>query len=75
MVAVYEDDEKYFGDVDTQPELYEPEDRDQIEFGKFTGFEKSVIKFKETLKNFKGSDNHSLTLSFMVLCFIFLMQK
>ena len=61
--------------MDAQPELYEPEDREQIEFGKFTGFEKSVKKFKETLKNFKGSDNRSLTLSFTVLCFISLKQK
>ena len=39
--AIYEDDQPYFRKEDTQPELYEP---------KFSGFEKSVKKFKENSK-------------------------
>ena len=38
-VAVYKDDEIFFGTEDTQPE-----------FDTFNGFEKSVKKFKDTLK-------------------------
>ena len=37
--AVYEDDEMFFGDEDTQPELFAPEDRESVEFDKFVGFE------------------------------------
>ena len=46
----------FFGIEDTQPELYDPENRDNVEFDKFKGFEKSVKKFN-TLQNFKDSDN------------------
>ena len=56
-VVIYEDDEMFFGTEDTQPQLYDPEDRENVEFDKFDGFEKSVKKFKETLQNFKSSDN------------------
>ena len=55
--AVYEDDEMFFGTEDTQPELFAPENRDDVEFDKFEGFEKSVKKFKDTLQNFKNSNN------------------
>ena len=51
--AVYEDQEPYFGEEDTQPKLYDPEDRNFMDFDKFDGFEKSLKKFKDTLKNFK----------------------
>ena len=47
----------YFGDEDTQPELYAPENRESVEFDKFVGFEKSVKKFKDTLQNFGNSDD------------------
>ena len=43
-VAVYEDDEVFFGTEDTQPELYAPEDRECVEFDEFGGFRKSVQK-------------------------------
>ena len=56
-VVVYEDDKMFFGTEDTQPELYNPKDRENVEFDKFDGFEKFVKKFKETLQNFKNSDN------------------
>ena len=55
--ATYKIDELYFGEEDQQPELYGPENRDSIEFDKFFGFEKSVKKFQNTLKNFKNPDN------------------
>ena len=47
--ATYEDDEKYFGKGYSQPELFAPQTRDGVEFDNFSGIEKSVKKFKETL--------------------------
>ena len=55
--AVYEDDDSFFGIEDTQPELYNPMNREFVTFDKFRRFESSVQKFKKTLKNFKNSDN------------------
>ena len=46
-IATYTNNELYFGEEDKQPELYGPENRDSIEFDKFSGFEKSVKKFKK----------------------------
>ena len=56
-VTLYEDDEMFFGNEDTQPEFYDPENRGNVEFDTFKGFGKSVKKFKDTLQNFKDSDN------------------
>ena len=56
-VAIYKDDEPFNGTYDIQPELYAPENREGVEFDKFVGYEKNYKKFKETLKNFDGSDN------------------
>ena len=36
----------FFGTEDTQPEFYDPKNRETVEFDKFEGFEKSVHKFK-----------------------------
>ena len=47
----------YYGKEDIRPELHAPEHRDLVSFDKFTGFEKSVDKFNNTLKNFEGSEN------------------
>ena len=55
--AIYEDDVPFYGHEDQQPELYFPEDRESISFDKFEGFEKHIVKFKKTLKNFEGSEN------------------
>ena len=55
--AVYEDNVLYFGEEDTHTELCDPEDMNFVGFDKFADFEKSVKKFKETLKNFNGSEN------------------
>ena len=54
-VSVYEDDEMFFCTGDTQPELYDPEDRESVKFNKFEGFEKYVKKFMDTLRNFENS--------------------
>lgn len=55
--AVYEDDEMYFGEEDSQPELYIPEDRESVHFENFSGFEKSIKKFYNLLKNFENIDH------------------
>ena len=58
--AIYEDDFPFYGHEDQQPELYALKDRKSISFDKFEGFEKHIIKFKKTLKNFEGSENQLL---------------
>ena len=55
--AVYEDNDSFFGTEGTQPELYNPTDREFVTFDKFKEFENSVKKFKKTLKYFSDSDN------------------
>lgn len=55
--ATYEDAEPYYGSEDRQPELYNPEDRDEVTFDKFRGFKKSDKQFKETFKKFGDSKN------------------
>ena len=55
--AIHEDNIPFYGHEDQQPELYAPEDRGHVSFTKFKGFEKSIEKFKKTLKNFKDSEN------------------
>ena len=55
--AVYDDDNMYFGEEDPQPELYATEGTDNVKFDDFNGFEKSINKFYNTLKNFEYSDN------------------
>ena len=42
---------------DTQPELYAPKNREGVEFDNFIGYWKNAKIFKETLRNFDGSDN------------------
>ena len=58
--AVYEDDEMFFGDEDTQPELFAPEDRESVEFDKFVGFENLSKNSKIQLKILKTVTAHSL---------------
>lgn len=38
QVVVYEDGEIFFGTEDTQPEFYDPGNRDNVEFDKFESF-------------------------------------
>ena len=55
--AIQEENIPFYGHEDQQPELYASEDREHVSFDKFEGFEKSVEKFKKTLRNFKDSEN------------------
>ena len=57
LQAVHEDSELFYGHEDQQPELYAPQDRSNVTFDTFKGFEKSIKKFNETLKNFEESQN------------------
>ena len=57
ITAVYEDKEMYFGENETQSELYIPEDSENVNFDNFTGFTKSVKKFYKSLQSFENSDN------------------
>ena len=52
-VAVYEVNEMFFGTKDTQPELLAPKNRENVEFDKFEGYEKSVKKFMNAFQNVK----------------------
>ena len=51
-VAVYEDDEMLFGIEDTQPELYAPRSRENVEFDKFNSYEKIVKIFINAFQKF-----------------------
>ena len=42
-----------------QPELYAIEDREKIIFDEFSGYEKSVEKFKKSLASFSDSDREN----------------
>ena len=55
--VIYEDDTPFSGHENQQPELYASEDRESVSFNKFEGFEKSIEKLKNTLKNFEDSEN------------------
>ena len=57
IYGICEDDVPFYGHEDRQPELSFPEDRESISFDKFEEFEKHIVKFKKTLKNFEGSEN------------------
>ena len=57
ITGVYEDKKIYSGEDDTQPEFYIPEDRENVNFDNFTGFEKSVKNFYNSLLNFENTAN------------------
>ena len=57
LQAVYEDSEPFYGHEDQQPEHYATQDRSNVTLDTFKGFEKSIKKFNETLKNFEESQN------------------
>lgn len=48
MSGIYEDNEIYFGEEDKQTELYDPENRENVEFDKFSGFGKSAKNSRRT---------------------------
>ena len=54
---VFENDYSLYETEDVQPELNNHVIRDSVTFDKFAGFEKSVEKFKKTLKNFGNREN------------------
>ena len=56
-LAVFDDDEMYFGSGDQQSELYALENREIVEFDEFPGFEKFIKRFMQTLKNLDGTDD------------------
>ena len=75
-IPTYKNNQSYFGAEDQQPELYGPENRDTIEFDKFSGFEKSVKKFKKKKKKIlRTVIILFLILLFMVLCITRLREK
>ena len=55
--VINEETEDYFGN-DNQPELYEPEVRDNVEFDFFNDYKKAAEKFKKTLVRFSDVENH-----------------
>ena len=55
--APYSDTESYFGE-DTQPELYDPEEGDNVTFDLFKDFKKCAEKCKKTLLSFDDVENH-----------------
>ena len=50
-IAVYEeiDDETFVDTTDLQPEMYAAENRDDVIFDEFTGYEMYVTKFRKSL--------------------------
>ena len=68
--AIYEDDTPFYDHEDQQSELYAPEDRESVSADKFEGSEKSIKKFKKTLKILRVVKISFLMLSFMVSCTI-----
>ena len=55
--VINEEIEDYFGN-DNQPELYEPEVRDNVEFDFSNDYKKAAEKFKKTLVCFSDVENH-----------------
>ena len=55
--AVSEDEEMFFGTEDTKPELYAPKNKENVEFDRFEGYQKSIKKFMDTLQNVENNDN------------------
>ena len=60
-VAIYEesDDETFLDIRDLQPELYAIEDRERVIFDEFSGYEKSVEKFKKSLSSFSDTNSEN----------------
>ena len=45
-----------------QPELYAIEDREKVIFDEFSGYEKSVEKFKKSVASFSDNDKENFFL-------------
>ena len=65
-IAIYEeiDDETFVDTTDLQPEMYAAENRDDVIFDEFTGYEMYVTKFRKSLSPLRiaGQKIISLTL-------------
>ena len=57
------------------PELFDPENRDEVEFNSFDSSSNKPQAFKESLVRFGNVDNHFFMLLFMVLCTAKVMEK
>ena len=57
------------------PELFDPENRDEVEFNSFDSSSNTSQAFKESLVRFGNVDNHFFMLLFMVLCTAKVMEK
>ena len=55
--VVQESDDEYFGE-DDMPELFDPENRDEVEFNSFDNSSNKSQAFKESLVRFGNVDNH-----------------
>ena len=65
--AVQESDNEYFGE-DDMPELFDPENREEVEFNSFENSSNKSQAFKESLVCFGNINNHFFMQLFMVLC-------
>ena len=72
--VVEESDEDYFGE-DDMPELFDPENRDEVEFDSSINSLDKCQAFKKSLLPFTNVDNHFFMQLFMVLCTVNLTDK
>ena len=54
---VFSDSKSYFGD-DEQPELFAPENREQVTFDRFEGYQQAASIFSKTLVNLSKTKNY-----------------
>ena len=72
--VVEESDVDYFGE-DDMLELFDPENRDEVDFDSFINSLDKSQAFKKRLWRFTDVDNDFFMLLFMVLCTVNLMDK
>ena len=72
--VVEESDEDYFGE-DDMPELFDQENRDEVEFDSFINSLDKSQAFKKSLLRFTDVDNYFFMLLFMVLYTVDLTDK
>ena len=72
--VVEESDEDYFGE-DDMPELFDPENRDEVEFDSSINSLDQSQAFKKSLLPFTNVDNRFFMQLFMVLCTVNLTDK
>ena len=65
--AVDELEDEYYGE-DDMPELYDPENREEVEFDLFDNFLTKSQTFKNSLLHFADMDNQFFMLLFLVFC-------